>query len=225
LIKGGERAVKWDPDNLIILLPNYLKYNPLSNPNLIRSWVRVIDSIPENCPLIPQWYSLTDRFIKQYHKRFLYLFRELFAKRFGEPLPPETGSGVTVGERDTRSRSSNRSRIRSDGNESNGINRRIWDLYVSKYETVKRSFPTKSEQFRRQDLPKLISAARHPAKIRGAEATDEQIEDLLGQIFDIYFKSTDEKIVRDDHSLGRCVLEFTPLLEKLRAQRKRRKGK
>lgn len=45
LLKRG--MVKVDETAFTILIPNFLKYNPPDNPNVVKSWVRVLDRIPE----------------------------------------------------------------------------------------------------------------------------------------------------------------------------------
>lgn len=43
--------VKYDERAFLIFAPNFLKYNPPENPNVIKGWAGVIDLLPE-CPLL-----------------------------------------------------------------------------------------------------------------------------------------------------------------------------
>ena len=42
--------IKYDPENKFIWLPNFLKYNPPSNANVVTSWIDLLEMLPQ-CPL------------------------------------------------------------------------------------------------------------------------------------------------------------------------------
>jgi len=105
--KGDQAPLYWDRDHLVVWLPNFLIHNPPNNPNAIVSWVPYIEGLPEGCPLIPRWYQITERFLKQSRgsivNRFRHLFQERFREQMAEPSPPITkarsrsGSGGDLG--------------------------------------------------------------------------------------------------------------------------------
>ncbi|KRA59006.1 hypothetical protein [Rhizobium sp. Root651] len=43
----SKRLAEHDRNGKLIALPNFLKYNPPANPNAVKSWVKVLDFLPE----------------------------------------------------------------------------------------------------------------------------------------------------------------------------------
>ena len=62
----------------VLLLHNYVKHCPPSNPNIIKSWLPIITTIP-SCSLKEQWRQETGKWLGEQ-------YRELFQKLFPEPF-------------------------------------------------------------------------------------------------------------------------------------------
>lgn len=90
--------IKYDDEAFLIYVPNFLKYNFPENPNVVKSWNSVLDSLPE-CNLTT--YSLAksteiiissqrDSFAKALPKEFVEAYQKGFTKDFqkdlGEPF-------------------------------------------------------------------------------------------------------------------------------------------
>jgi hypothetical protein len=71
----------YDEKACFIGLPNFLKYNPPQNPNVIRNWGKAIDTLPE-CDLRR---TLLDN-IKSIVKPLADSFRKAFNDSFNEPM-------------------------------------------------------------------------------------------------------------------------------------------
>lgn len=65
----------------VIWLPNFLKYNPPENPNVVTGWQKSADLIPE-CAIKTQVIATAGLYLKGFGKGFT----EAFAKAFGEPF-------------------------------------------------------------------------------------------------------------------------------------------
>lgn len=93
LSSKGMAKASWK-DRLIIL-PNTFKYNPPENPNVLSSWLKYLDFIPE-CELKNEYINILKEFLKGYRKGFLKAFnkgyREGLDKGFGN-----TGTGAGTG--------------------------------------------------------------------------------------------------------------------------------
>ena len=64
-----EGFVKHDERHLVILIPNFLKYNPPSNPNVLKGWKKIWIEIPE-CKLKYEWYQILKSLTKGFGKGF-----------------------------------------------------------------------------------------------------------------------------------------------------------
>ena len=81
--------VRFDDRGRLVALPNFLKYNPADNPNVVKAWCASLDLLPE-CELkseVIRWAydSLADRPKSM---------TEAFAKGLGKPLPKPTRNGM-----------------------------------------------------------------------------------------------------------------------------------
>ena len=65
----------------MLLIPNFLKYNPPNNPKVLQSWVKVCEEIP-NCSLKTEFFSILKDYLKGYGKAF----HEAMAKAMAKPL-------------------------------------------------------------------------------------------------------------------------------------------
>lgn len=84
--------VKYDERAFLLFAPNFLKYNPPENPNVIKGWVGAIDLLPE-CPLLLSVLeraktsaSSTDAGSKAFENT-LGRVVETLSKRFAKPSP------------------------------------------------------------------------------------------------------------------------------------------
>lgn len=55
--------INYDPEACFLGVPNFLKYNPPENPNVVKSWEKVVDFIPE-CQLKADLYEYVREFVK-----------------------------------------------------------------------------------------------------------------------------------------------------------------
>lgn len=91
----SKRLAEHDRNGKLIALPNFLKYNPPANPNAVKSWVKMLDFLPE-CEL-----------------RNLVIQRGRYASRgFREPLPePFTQGFIEPESREQRAEIHNKEHI------------------------------------------------------------------------------------------------------------------
>ena len=69
---------KYDEKTLVLLVQNFLNYNPPNNPNVLMSWKNSYHEIPD-CQLKDEFYSI----LKDLLKGFREGFRDAFDKAFG----------------------------------------------------------------------------------------------------------------------------------------------
>jgi len=91
LSESGKGLLKYDEKATCIFLPNFLKHNPPENPNVVKSWGKVLDLIPES-PLkyeaISKAKSLCDTLSEPFQRAFESLLKGLgHTFRIPEPLP------------------------------------------------------------------------------------------------------------------------------------------
>jgi len=67
----------------LIALPNFIKYNPPENPNVLKAWAGAVDLLPE-CGL--------KEIVLQRARAFAEIKGEAFAKAFREALPEGVGT-------------------------------------------------------------------------------------------------------------------------------------
>jgi len=70
--------VKYDEKYQVILIPNFIKYNPPPNPNVVRSWGQIWEELPPS-PLKFEFYQILKGYIEGLGKGF--------KKGFGKPFP------------------------------------------------------------------------------------------------------------------------------------------
>lgn len=87
LIQTG--SVKYDSNTHVVLVQNYLKHNPLENPNQVKSAIDKLEEIPQT-PLF-QGFLLV---VKQFYKPFMKPLLERLQERLQQP---GTGSGTETG--------------------------------------------------------------------------------------------------------------------------------
>lgn len=63
----------------LIWLPRFLKYNPPESPNVVKSWVRALDLLPE-CPLLTRVVAASKDFAEGLSKAFQEALPEAFRK-------------------------------------------------------------------------------------------------------------------------------------------------
>ena len=79
--------VKASTEAPLITLPNFIKHNPPENPNVVKGWLKILDTLPE-CELLEEHIGLVLQALKGYG--------EHLAEPFTEGLP-ETGTGTGTG--------------------------------------------------------------------------------------------------------------------------------
>lgn len=75
--------IKHDSRVDLVVIVNFLKYNPPRNPNVAKAWGKAIDLIPE-CALQRDVVQEVKRFLKGYPKPFLEGFAKGLRKSFGQ---------------------------------------------------------------------------------------------------------------------------------------------
>jgi hypothetical protein len=71
----GEGMAKYDPDAHFLYLPNFLRYNPPDNPNVVKSWAKLDGLLPE-CSLRDEYIQIVKGFLEGYGKGFVEAFPE-----------------------------------------------------------------------------------------------------------------------------------------------------
>lgn len=82
--------VECDPEARFVALPNFLRYNRPESPNVIRSWVKGFDLLPE-CSLRDRTLDRAAHCASSCGEGFLKAFREAFQQAFREVLPKVSG--------------------------------------------------------------------------------------------------------------------------------------
>jgi hypothetical protein len=88
LFRNG--IVNHDNEKNIVLITNYLKHNPLENPNQVKSAIKCVAGLPLNS-LDAQFNCILEGFAKPFMKPL----QELFAKRLDKGLPKPVSVAVT----------------------------------------------------------------------------------------------------------------------------------
>jgi hypothetical protein len=78
----AEGMIEADEDAGLFCLPNFLRYNPPENPNVVKAWASSVDLLPE-CGLKNTVMARAYEAVKARPKPF----GEAFVKLFGKPLP------------------------------------------------------------------------------------------------------------------------------------------
>ncbi len=79
----GKGFVKYDERAQVILIPNFLKYNPPNNPNVLRAWFNVFHEIP-NSRLKSEFFRTLESRCEAFGKGFQQAFVEAWRK--GTPI-------------------------------------------------------------------------------------------------------------------------------------------
>lgn len=101
---SSKGLIKYDPEAFLIYVPNFLRFNFPENPNVVKSWNSVLDSLPE-CDLTN--YALAksteiilnsqkDSFFKALPKEFV----EAFEKGYGKGFQEDFGKGLAKQEQE-----------------------------------------------------------------------------------------------------------------------------
>lgn len=101
---SSKGLIKYDPEAFLIYVPNFLRFNFPENPNVVKSWNSVLDSLPE-CELTN--YALAksteiilnsqkDSFFKALPKEFV----EAFEKGYGKGFPEDLWKGLAKQEQE-----------------------------------------------------------------------------------------------------------------------------
>jgi hypothetical protein len=78
---------KADEDAGLVCLPNFLRYNPPENPNVVKAWAGSVDMLPE-CELKTETMARAYASLETRPKSFA----EAFLKQFGKPLADGIGN-------------------------------------------------------------------------------------------------------------------------------------
>lgn len=81
----AEGMVEADEKACCILIPKFTRYNKPANPNVVKSWVKHLDRIPE-CELLERCKSLAYQTLTEMGEPFTKAFAEAFGKPFAEPF-------------------------------------------------------------------------------------------------------------------------------------------
>jgi len=71
--------VDHDERNLLVFIPHFVKYNPPTSPNVIKSWSKLFNELPHS-ELKHEWYQQVNFTMKAFGEAFQKAFREAFAK-------------------------------------------------------------------------------------------------------------------------------------------------
>jgi len=86
-------TVKYDINTHVVLIHNYLKHNPLENPNQVKSAIERLEEIPQT-PLIEDFLAI----VKQFDKPFMQPLIERLQERLSKPgTVTVTGTGTGTG--------------------------------------------------------------------------------------------------------------------------------
>ncbi len=94
-----EGFVKYDSKYHLIYIPNFLKYNRPYNTNVLISWIKIYDELP-NCHLKDEFYQSFKVFMEAVSEAFQKAFQEHFEKPSRKVLVTDTDT-VTASDTDT----------------------------------------------------------------------------------------------------------------------------
>lgn len=90
----GSKMIFYDEKASVMLLPNYLKHNPLDNPNVVKSAIEKLDELPKNS-LEPLFLQALQRYGKPFYQPLI----ENVKERLNTPVEiPEPKIETTVEE-------------------------------------------------------------------------------------------------------------------------------
>lgn len=85
-------CVKYDENTHVVIVQNYLKHNPLENPNQVKSAIEKLDEIPQT-PLFNDFLAIIEKFDKPFMKPLVERLQERLSQ-------PGTGTGTGSGSGD-----------------------------------------------------------------------------------------------------------------------------
>lgn len=89
----GDCRVWYDHDAHVILIPNYLKHNPLENPNQVKSATEKLDELPDT-PLLFEFEKALQKYGKPSYEPLFKRLQERLAKGFETLSKQGTGTGT-----------------------------------------------------------------------------------------------------------------------------------
>ncbi|MEN6337363.1 MAG: hypothetical protein ABFE01_24165, partial [Phycisphaerales bacterium] len=84
---SGKAMAKADWGARVVWVPNAIKYNPPESPNVVRSWGKLFNMVPE-CALKAEAYAQLKAFIEALGEGYAKAFREAFGEDYAESLSP-----------------------------------------------------------------------------------------------------------------------------------------
>jgi hypothetical protein len=75
--------VNHDPNAPFLCIPNFLKYNPPDNPNVVKSWKKYQDLFPE-CQTKSKYFQHVQQFLEGLGERFRQPFLELYLEGYAK---------------------------------------------------------------------------------------------------------------------------------------------
>ena len=114
---------KYDQKSLVLLIPNFVKYNLPDNPKVLQSWGKIYEEIPLSA-LKTEFYSIFKGYLEQYRKGFLIQFDISFGKGIGYLSATATDS--------ERERESQEREREESKNSLVGNFKKFWEVYPRK---------------------------------------------------------------------------------------------
>lgn len=182
---SSKGLIKYDPEAFLIYVPNFLRFNFPENPNVVKSWNSVLDSLPE-CDLTN--YALAksteiilnsqkDSFFKALPKEFV----EAFEKGYGKGFPEDFGKGLAKQEQEQEQETYTHTEKSEEHPEvSENFAARECENPVSlKTEAIEEELPLEEPKVQEAVRPKLKKEARAQRLQKPEELTDEFWQDFL----------------------------------------------
>jgi len=210
--RGGPKRVQWDAENMVLLLPNWLKYNPPKNPNAIKSWRTTIEALPEDSPLISEWFHVVKLFLEQYSEPLCKLFCDMFAYT-------GSGSGSGSGAGDPSSRVEISAPADPPINPP-ALEQAIWNEYRIRYETkMGGAIPTHSEGNHVKNARDIVRLCRGYERFKDFTADDEGRLAFVCKILDRFFAIDRGEIPDKDYRFGDFKSGFNKLYQQARIEK------
>lgn len=182
---SSKGLIKYDPEAFLIYVPNFLRFNFPENPNVVKSWNSVLDSLPE-CDLTN--YALAksteiilnsqkDSFFKALPKEFV----EAFEEGYGKGFPEDFGKGLAKQEQEQEQETYTHTEKSEEHPEvSENFAARECENPVSlKTEAIEEELPLEEPKVQEAVRPKLKKEARAQRLQKPEELTDEFWQDFL----------------------------------------------
>ena len=77
--------IEYDKENHVVFIPNYLKYNPLENPNQVKSAIDKLDELPQT-PLLNHLLSVLETVNKSFMEPLIKRLRERLRQQLPQPV-------------------------------------------------------------------------------------------------------------------------------------------